>query len=223
MKLLIALLVLLAGASPQIQIRSDQVVEQAAACLGPLPVGWRLEPARPPAGAALTDGQLTWRSVPLSGLNDPVPRVRVEALVDGTPRRTWLVAFRKLQVRNVLVVARPILRGSRPEPEDVRVESRAVDPTLALLESLEQLEGYELRRNVAPGELLRTRDLSPRCLVPAGQTVTLKRSVDGLTIQIQVRTLEPGYAGRSFRVRTPSGAVLNARVAPEGEVIPAGP
>lgn len=218
-RLLLALLLLGPALGAELAVEPAQVVDQARAALGPLGPGQVLEPSLTLAPARLQGGELGWQTTVVTGLDNETPRVRVAVLVDGQLRRTWLVAFKKTRATRVLVSARALPRGQRLAVSDVTVETRAMGSGDTWLSDPAELEGLELRRNLAPGQPLRQNDLVRTVLLPAGQNVTVTMRQEGLIVRLSGRTLEPALSRQPFRVRTTSGAVLTAILTPDGEIL----
>ena len=208
--LLLALLAMSAGADP--------VTERALAALGKLPAYTQLSPLNTPSDTESTPAGWSWSTQVLADVAAPTPRVRVCA-VGPEASRHWVVAFRKVYAPPCLVAKARLQRGSQPVAADVAVEPRPLYPGQVCLGRPQELAGQRLRRNLAPGELVRPQDLEPVPVYEAGASLTVTSPGRGVVLRREARALEPAFPGRPFRVKTADGRTLSVELSADHQVI----
>ena len=149
-----------------------------------------------------------------------VGRVTVEVRCEGA--RPWrLYVPSKVSVMHpVVVAARPLARGQRLGPGDLRVERRdlAVVGEDAVRDPA-RIRGYVLTRPLGTGRVLETRLLEAPRLVDRGQRVRLVAEGAGIHISMTGVAMEAGALGETVRVRNPaSRRVVDAVVTGPGKV-----
>ena len=168
----------------------------------------RLAPCPQPLAAAWASGSAH------------VGRVTVEVrCTAGRPWRLYVPSQVTLK-RDVVVAARPLARGQRLSPADLRRERRdlgrvggdaVLDPARVL--------GYVLTRPLAAGSVLEPRLLEAPRLVERGQRVQLVAEGPGIHISMAGQALDDGALGDTVRVRNPaSRQVVDAVVSAPGRV-----
>lgn len=124
-----------------------------------------------------------------------------------------LLAGAPAMAEDVWVAARALVPGDILGDDDVtaRPLPRPRSDTVA---ATNDLVGMEVRRRVAAGMPLTTRDVGARSLVKANATVTVIWNVGTLSLSMQGRALQAGALGEEIRVlntttsRTVRGTVL---------------
>ncbi|MGE3769725.1 MAG: flagellar basal body P-ring formation chaperone FlgA [Bdellovibrionales bacterium] len=85
--------------------------------------------------------------------------------------------------------------------------------------SIDQLSGKEMRRDVAQGQLLRSRDIRPQQLVKRGGMVTMVVESGAMRVTAQGRALANAAEGETVRVMNSiSNRVIEGKVLPDGNV-----
>jgi flagellar basal body P-ring formation protein FlgA len=98
-----------------------------------------------------------------------------------------------------LVLARPVLRGERIGPEDLRLVQALPRP--GALHKTAQAEGRRLRVALMPDQPLLDRHLEPDFDIEEGAEVALQLAAGGIEIGISARALESGRIGDRIRVQ----------------------
>lgn len=138
--------------------------------------------------------------------------------VDGAH---W-TAYVPIEVRvfaPVQVAARPIGRGRRIEPDDVRIER--VDLTRVTGQALgadERLDGHVTTRPIAAGETLRRDLLRAPPVLAAGDPVKIVVDGTGFAVTTEGKALAAAAEGQAVRVSTVAGRVLTG-IARTGHVV----
>ncbi len=121
-------------------------------------------------------------------------------------------------LRRVLVLARPVARGTTLTAGDVRLETRDVDSlTAGYLVDPAEVVGMRTARNLKLGQPLNRLVLSIPKLVRRGQRVLLLAQGSGLKVRMQGEALKDGAHGDRVRVRN-----LRSKREVEGVVTAAG-
>ncbi len=131
-----------------------------------------------------------------------------------------MVAGRAVTTVEIAVLERPLSRGERIDPRDLRVERRpaANIPQDAWYSGLD-LEERVARRNLAAGHALRSGDLVRENLVERGQNVMIVYRSRNLTLTMRGTANEAGVRGQVIAVTNPqSKRVLQATVSGQGQV-----
>jgi flagella basal body P-ring formation protein FlgA len=161
--------------------------------------------------------------VPLEAFWSPGSRQRgatsVGVACEG--EKPWKIYVRvniKL-MREVVVTARPLVRGDILQPDDVRMLRKDVSRINngAYLEDASSLIGYELRQSVAANSLLYARMLQAPKLIRRGDKVTVLAVVGGLEVRVLGEALSDGGKGQMIRVRN-----LSSKRIVQGEVVSKG-
>jgi len=143
-------------------------------------------------GMRCVDGKVTWRvTLPVTVHVYAPAVVTTVALPAGTVLRADL-----LQVREVDIAAE---RG--------RISSDPAD-----------LVGRTLSRLVPAGEAVRENHVRARRYFESGATVRVTAGGDGWAASVEGRALSPGIEGRTVRVRTEGGRIVQGRAIAEHEV-----
>lgn len=133
-------------------------------------------------------------------------KLRVRAVVDGTPGASVPVHLVVKRRHNVLVVARRVPAGRPLSSEDVKVEERMADGTAAdALTEMSALRGLITRRALTPGKLISRRDLKGRPIVFRNDPVTVRVLSGALAVTGTGRAMEEGAPGEVIIVRTGHG------------------
>lgn len=183
--------------------------------------GSRVEAAAMPLNArlALDDCALPLRATVASSANT-TPRVLVQVQCPQPGGWSARVTV-KLQVwRNVLVAARPLQRGDGLSAADVISQERDITALgYGYLETLQQVQGRSLARNLTAGTVLTPAALGGRRMVRAGDHVQMLARIRGIEVRAEGIALGSGDNGARLRVRnSSSGRVLDAMVSAPGEV-----
>lgn len=118
-------------------------------------------------------------------------------------------------MRTVVVTNTVLARGTRLQPEHVRVESVPAQGLHNMaLEQMDDAMDAELVRNLPAGSVLRLQDLRPALMVRKGHWVHLNwEPVQGFQIAVRLEALQDGRMGETIRlINRESGKVLNAVV-----------
>jgi flagella basal body P-ring formation protein FlgA len=121
---------------------------------------------------------------------------------------------------DVLVAAKPLLKGQYIDNSAVRFQkhniARLKNGYYSRDSNLDQLAA---RRNLVPGTVLTSANVSPRLLVRSGQQVTLVLDYNGLQIRSSGEALRSASLGEVVRVRnSQSRKVVEGIVSGEGQV-----
>jgi flagella basal body P-ring formation protein FlgA len=127
--------------------------------------------------------------------------VTVEAWVDGTLARSLSVPVRVGLQSEVVVAARPITRGARLDPEDLRVERRELTAGQDPVRVVDAVVGLRAVRGIAVGEPIQMSLVDHPPLVHRGDIVLLTTEGRGLRAVTQGEAKEDGKAGQVIRVR----------------------
>lgn len=131
-----------------------------------------------------------------------------------------MVAGRAVTTVEIAMLERPVSRGERINPADLRIERRpaANIPQDAWYAQLD-LEERVARRNLAAGHALRSGDLAREVLVERGQNVMIIYRSRNLTLTMRGSANESGARGQVIAVTNPqSRRVLQATVSGQGQV-----
>jgi flagellar basal body P-ring formation protein FlgA len=160
-----------------------------------------------PVGAAQVD--LETRSVTAGSL---LLYARISAPGVKT-RETWVRVHANLYAR-VAVAARAIARGQELGANSVRLERRPIRRLTPLpIRGLEEVEGLQVRRPLAPGTILTDDLVEAVPLVRRGDVLRLLATSGPLRVAVEAQALEDGVRGQRIRVKNiSSGKVLVAEV-----------
>lgn len=170
----------------------------------------------PPAGA-IPDVELPDRPEPgrIS--------IRVRWLKDDQIVRTDPLAAEVRLRQQVLVAAAAVSRGEVLTAEHLVEDRRMLSSRVAPI-SAQETVGHPLRRSLAPGELITSKDVSGAGTSPvqirARDLVRVVARKGTLTVRLQAaEALQPGRLGDTIRVRnTQSGRVMAGKVVSPKEV-----
>lgn len=120
----------------------------------------------------------------------------------------------------VLVAAKPLVKGAAVLPTDLRSERRAISrPPGNYLRDMAKVRGIVLLRDVAAGEVLSSDAFAARVVVKAGDSVRVEATSGKLKIVIAGEARASGRIGDRIAVKNlQSGAVLQAVITDEGIV-----
>lgn len=105
-------------------------------------------------------------------------------------------------IQPVLVVRRPLPRGSALTAADVDVQERDVAHLVTgYLVDLKDIEGMVLRRSVAAGAVLNPSLVQYPISVRRGERVTILGQVGGIEVRMEGQALMDGARGEVIRVR----------------------
>jgi flagella basal body P-ring formation protein FlgA len=145
--------------------------------------------------------------------------LKVDLLVDGKLQRSHWARVRAKARGKVAVVRRPLSFGQTVQSGDVELMDQELVDLEGCLSSLEGLDGLVARRPLAPGAVLRLRDLQRPLLVRAGDIVTLTAVGPTFSISASARARQAGRQGESILVQNlDSREVVTAKVVGTGEV-----
>jgi flagella basal body P-ring formation protein FlgA len=100
------------------------------------------------------------------------------------------------------VALRALARGTVLQPADVGGEAAA------------SVLGFETQRVIAAGEALRAPAIAPAAAVRAGELVTVRVEVDGITVTRSGTALNSGRVGQTVRVRLGQHSLSGTATAP---------
>lgn len=121
---------------------------------------------------------------------------------DGRAERTARLGARVRLVKNVLVARKGLNIGAPLKRDDVALEPRIFENGKDLgLDRLEPLVGQQVKKFVAAGDMLRTRDLKPTDLVQRSKPVTLLSAGRDVRMRLSGVALDSGTYGDTVRVR----------------------
>lgn len=120
----------------------------------------------------------------------------------------------------VVVVARPVAKGTALQAADIRVEVRDLNAlTAPPMTELNQAQGKLAMRPMEMGSILHASDVQPPRLVRRGERVTILASTGGLEVRANGEALSDGIQGEQISVRnTLTKQVIQATVASTGLV-----
>jgi flagella basal body P-ring formation protein FlgA len=190
------------------------VREQLAAERGGAAESLAVQVTGPVAPLVLPEGrlELKLRSRPGAELRGTTAHP-VEAWVDGTLVRSVSVPVRISLLGEVVVAARPLVRGTILGPEDVRVERRELTNGPEPLRTTREAMDHRATRNIAYGEVIHAGLLELPPLVRRGETVLVSAEGRGVRAVLQAEAREDGRLGQVIRVRNlSSGREVYGRV-----------
>ena len=142
--------------------------------------------------------------------------------VSCTGRKSWrlYVPARVSMLGKVAVATRPLTRGHRIGPGDLRLEERDLASIRGdAVRDPKHVLGYRLTRAITTDRVVSARLLAAPHLVKRGHRVQVLMDVGGLAIRMTGVSLEDGSHGDRVRVRNPvSNRVLEASVVRPGIV-----
>lgn len=145
--------------------------------------------------------------------------LKLDLLVDGKLQRSHWARVRAKARGRVAVVRRPLSFGQILRRGDVELVEQDLVDLEGCISSLEGLDGLVARRPMAPGAVLRMRDLQQPVLVRAGDIVTLIARGPTFSISASARARQAGRQGESILVQNlDSREVVTAKVVGTGEV-----
>jgi len=120
----------------------------------------------------------------------------------------------------VVVVREVLQRGAVIGPEHVGLEERETGALRRnFYQSLEEVMGLRLRRNLSPGTVLEPGHLEIRRLIERGQRIRLLAQGEAVSVSMAGKALENGARGQRIRVENlSSGKELEGVVTGEGTV-----
>lgn len=101
----------------------------------------------------------------------------------------------------VLVATRPLARGERLGPGDLRLADTATGSRLGVLTDIARAEGRRLKVSLMPDQPILERHLEPAFHVAEGEAVVLHLVTAGIEIGISARALENGWTGDRITVQ----------------------
>ncbi len=177
-----------------------------------------LKPLNTPRTYHLDPDGLRFQCSVISTLASSTPRVKVEAHQDHQIKRCWIIAFRKIPLRNCFVAQQDFPAGHIIQEGDFLPSKLALNPNVRLWDNSKAPVGYELRRPLRTGDPLLQRDLIKRPLFHKGAEVTLRHYTKGLEIAVKVHALQAGYPGSKLQVKSPGGRILTVWAVSADEV-----
>jgi flagellar basal body P-ring formation protein FlgA len=121
---------------------------------------------------------------------------------------------------NVVVIARPIARGTRLDDELLRVEQRELSRLPAeTFVDLKKLHGMQATRSLASGTPLTSRDVEPATRIKRGDIVTLTARGGGIEVRVPGVAMADAGIDEWLTVRNiASNRVMQGVVVESGEV-----
>lgn len=178
----------------------------------------QLQPVFFPGDLALQVEGVRWEVRVLAPLEADRPRVQLSVLAGGDVLQTWIVAFRKLPVRECLVARRALRPGEALSPALFeRVRRPVADGTSPVTDPAE-LQGCAARAGLEPGELLLRRHLVELPLVEVGEPLLVTFTSGRVSGTVAASATQRGYRGRPFRVQTRDRRSMTVWVHPDGTV-----
>ncbi|MCJ8167778.1 flagellar basal body P-ring formation chaperone FlgA [Atopomonas sediminilitoris] len=150
----------------------------------------------------------------------PIGRVTLSVRCSGSsPWRIFIPAEVHLY-RAVVIMARPMARKSKVQPEDLVLRETEVSAVRQnYLTDLNQAAGQTLRRPVGINEILTTSHLEPSKLIRRGDRVVILATNGDFIVKMQGEALSDGAKGQQIRVRNvASGRIIRARVTGPNQV-----
>ena len=195
-------------------LEGDKVLEQAYQALGEKPEA--LTVVYRPGGTQVAEGKLHWNTSVLD--SGEMPRVRVEASVDGRSAHVWTIVFRRRQMVDCLVAAHDLPPGQLVTKDDIKVVHTPFDGPGRPLSDVNELLGRQTRRYLPAGTVLEKRDLVVRPIIERGQRVVFTHNSDGMVLTIEGKATRPGYPGRILPIKTAAGTTVKVWLDYEGNV-----
>jgi flagella basal body P-ring formation protein FlgA len=162
------------------------------------------------AAEFICDAPRPWRRVLRTGAVGAVVPAQGAAGDQGAP---------DVGQQAVVVLARPLARGARIGPDDLRIEPRARTDPAQHLQDAAFAEGRRLRVALGAGQALLERHLEPAFDVEPGQDIAIRLQARGMDIAMAATALDAGVTGDRVRVQPASGgAPIDAVVIAPGLV-----
>ena len=171
-----------------------------------------------PGDMPLPAGAVRWETQVLAPLEADRPRVRLSLLAGGDPVQTWIVAVRKLPVRECLVARGLLHPGEALHPGLFERVRRPVPVGLVPVTDPSELEGFGVRVPLEGGELLLRRHLVELPVVEYGEQVMVTFTSGQVTGTVPATVTQRAYRGRPFRVQTRDRRSLTVWLHPDGTV-----
>ena len=196
-----------------------EVVDRALAALQARNEGSvQLQPVFVPADMPLPVAQVRWQVKVLAPLEASTPRVQLTALAGQDALQTWVVAFRKLPVRECLVVRRALRQGETLSPGMFERVCRPVSPGMTPVSDPCELQDCAARRSLEVGDILQRHHLVELPVVELGEAVTVTFTSGRITGTVAAWATQRGYRGRPFRVQTRTHQPMTVWLHPDGTV-----
>lgn len=144
--------------------------------------------------------EVDWRDQTLSGRQTP----RVQCPSEG-----WQIYVPvTIEIRMPVVVsAGSLSRGQRLTESDLELSVRDIGSLrMGYFDSARDLVGYEIARNLNPGEVITAHLAEPPMMIEKGDRVVIIATGGGLSVRTQGEALRDGRSGRQIPVRN-----LNSR------------
>ncbi|MEM8983246.1 MAG: flagellar basal body P-ring formation chaperone FlgA [Pseudomonadota bacterium] len=151
-------------------------------------------------------------------------RAVVRVACSGPQPWKLYVTVRVDRYSDVAVVVRPLPRGHRLKPNDLRLVRRAVTeiPTDTVT-TIPALLGQALRQPLRAGDVVRRYQIEAPQLLTRGQSVTIVAGSSQFRVHMNGIVQSAGAAGGVVRVRNlSSGRMIQARVVDERHVVALG-
>lgn len=144
----------------------------------------------------------------------------VEYVGSGGKRQSSYVAFRTQTRKMLFYVKRNMAKGEAVEEADlISKESYVAEKTYQYPDSIMDLQGKTLRKDVQAGTLLTNPLVEERKMIKRGQTVTVVAQNRRLMVQTLGRAVQPGRRGELIKVKSlASEQELQGRVLDSGTV-----
>lgn len=130
-------------------------------------------------------------------------RVRVRALAGRRVVASQDYDFAWKQPETVLVPTRPIARGERIAPSDLRAVVR--DGARGdFVRRLDEVTGRAAKRALAPGRPFTYGDLKAQTLITRGSNVQVRVRHGGLVVSLKAQAMQSGGVGEQIRLLNPA-------------------
>ncbi|WP_200279990.1 flagellar basal body P-ring formation chaperone FlgA [Rhabdochromatium marinum] len=129
----------------------------------------------------------------------------VKIQCQGPVRWSLFVSAQVERFGEVVVVKRPLNRGSLVMPADIALERRETSGLQAgYFDDMATIIGMQVRRSLRPGDILTDAYLKTPLWVERGQLVQMLSETGGIRVIMSGEALEGGSAGERIRVRNNS-------------------
>ncbi len=136
------------------------------------------------------------------------------------PAWSLFVPVRVETETDVLVVSRPLQRGSAVTAADVQLQRRRFSGvTENYVKSVDDLRRYRLRRPLTPGALLARDALEPAPVVQRGSLVTVRTETGGYRVDAAGRALADAAPGQRVRVQNIASSKVVEGLADEDGIV----
>lgn len=144
-----------------------------------------------------------------------------------TPKISCAPLGWQLYVPITLAIHRPVVvskgslsRGQRLTAADLHLRTMDIGSLhLGYFDSVEELEGYEVARNLKPGDVITPHMAEPPVMIQRGDRVVIIATSGGLSVRTLGEALRDGRAGHQIPVRNlTSRKVVHAYVKSKGVV-----